>query len=124
MSVRMGAAAAHFSLKRRLLGFVLACILVAATALGVNAYRSALHDADAMFDLHLQQMAHSLRGGVPLGLGFDDGDREGKRQDSSVGRNVHVGRQRQRPRQKRNEPPREQQTQPAGDESQQNTFAE
>ncbi|HYP71732.1 MAG TPA: ATP-binding protein, partial [Variovorax sp.] len=42
----------------------------------VNAYRSALHDADAMFDLHLQQMAHSLRGGVPLGLGFDDGDRD------------------------------------------------
>lgn len=66
-----------FSLKWRLLGFVLACILVAATALGVNAYRSALQDADAMFDLHLQQMAHSLRGGVPLGLGFDDGDREG-----------------------------------------------
>ena len=70
-------APAHFSLKWRMLGFVLVCILVAATALGVNAYRGALRDADAMFDLHLQQMAHSLRGGVPLGLGFDDGDREG-----------------------------------------------
>ena len=68
-----------FSLRRRLLGFVLASILLAATALGVTAYRSALRDADATFDLHLQQMAHSLRGGVPLGLGFDDGDggREG-----------------------------------------------
>lgn len=67
-----------FSLRRRLLGFVLASILLAATALGVTAYRSALRDADAMFDLHLQQMAHSLRGGVPLGLGFsDDGGREG-----------------------------------------------
>jgi len=67
-----------FSLKWRLLGFVLASILLAATALGVAAYRSALRDADAMFDLHLQQMAHSLRGGVPLGLGFDDdGGREG-----------------------------------------------
>ncbi|MBS0340889.1 MAG: sensor histidine kinase N-terminal domain-containing protein [Proteobacteria bacterium] len=76
-SAQVHAADIHFSLKRRMLGFVLACILVAATALGVNAYRSALHDADAMFDLHLQQMAHSLRGGVPLGLGFDDGDREG-----------------------------------------------
>ena len=68
-----------FSLRRRLLGFVLASILLAATALGVTAYRSSLRDADAMFDLHLQQMAHSLRGGVPLGLGFegDDGGREG-----------------------------------------------
>ena len=68
-----------FSLRRRLLSFVLASILLAATALGVTAYRSALRDADATFDLHLQQMAHSLRGGVPLGLGFDDGDdgREG-----------------------------------------------
>jgi two-component system OmpR family sensor kinase len=68
-----------FSLRRRLLGFVLASILLAATALGVTAYRSALRDADATFDLHLQQMAHSLRGGVPLGLGFsgEDDGREG-----------------------------------------------
>lgn len=68
-----------FSLKRRLLGFVLASILLAATAWGIAAYRSALQDADATFDMHLQQMAHSLRGGVPLGLGFEDGEagREG-----------------------------------------------
>lgn len=71
--------AGGFSLKWRLLGFVLASILLAATALGVAAYRSALSDADTTFDMHLQQMAHSLRGGVPLGLGFDgdDGGREG-----------------------------------------------
>jgi len=57
---------------------VLASILLAATMLGVTAYRSALRDADATFDLHLQQMAHSLRGGVPLGLGFSEDDgREG-----------------------------------------------
>ncbi|SFM10112.1 ATP-binding protein [Variovorax sp. OV329] len=68
-----------FSLKWRLLGFVFASILLAAAALGAAAYRSALRDADATFDLHLQQMAHSLRGGVPLGLGFDgdDSGREG-----------------------------------------------
>jgi two-component system OmpR family sensor kinase len=75
----MSVQAKGFSLRRRLLGFVLASILLATTVLGVTAYRSALRDADAMFDLHLQQMAHSLRGGLPLGLGFDPSEdgREG-----------------------------------------------
>ena len=75
----MTAGRRSFSLRRRLLGFVLASILLATTVLGVTAYRSALRDADALFDLHLQQMAHSLRGGVPLGLGIDPNDdgREG-----------------------------------------------
>ncbi|HYP84708.1 ATP-binding protein [Variovorax sp.] len=68
-----------FSLRRRLLGFVLASILLATTVLGITAYRSALRDADALFDLHLQQMAHSLRGTLPLGPGIDSSDdgREG-----------------------------------------------
>ncbi len=59
------------SLRRRLLGFVLASILLAALGLGVTTYRGALREADALFDLHLQQMAHSLRGGVPLGTSAD-----------------------------------------------------
>ncbi len=59
-------------MRRRLLGFVLASILLAATALGIATYRNALREADAMFDLHLQQMAHSLRGGIPAGTPADN----------------------------------------------------
>lgn len=69
----MNIAARHHSLRGRLLGFVLASILLAALGLGVTAYRGALRDADAMFDLHLQQMAHSLRGSAPL-ASRSDGD--------------------------------------------------
>ena len=69
----MTAKARHHSLRGRLLGFVLASILLAALGLGVTAYRGALREADAMFDLHLQQMAHSLRGSAPLGT-MADGD--------------------------------------------------
>jgi two-component system OmpR family sensor kinase len=61
----------HHSLKVRLLAFVLASILLAGLALGITTYRNALREADAMFDLHLQQMAHSLRGSVPLGTTAD-----------------------------------------------------
>ena len=67
----MNANARRHSLRGRLLGFVLASILLAALGLGVTAYRGALRDADAMFDLHLQQMAHSLRGSTPLGTAAD-----------------------------------------------------
>ena len=56
------------SLKRRLLWFVLVAILLAAVLQAVTAYRGALRQADALFDDHLQQMARSLRGGIPLGL--------------------------------------------------------
>lgn len=56
------------SLRKRLLGFVLVAILLAAVLQAVTAYRGALRQADAMFDDHLQQMARSLRGGIPLGL--------------------------------------------------------
>ena len=70
----MTAAHGH-SLRRRLIGFVLASILLAATALGVTAYRGALRDADAMFDMHLQQMAHTMHGGgAPRGGGNQDLD--------------------------------------------------
>ncbi|CAM3564245.1 ATP-binding protein [Polaromonas hydrogenivorans] len=56
------------SLRKRLLWFVLVAILLAAVLQAVTAYRGALRQADAMFDEHLQQMARSLRGGIPLGL--------------------------------------------------------
>ncbi|MEO6015633.1 MAG: ATP-binding protein [Polaromonas sp.] len=55
------------SLRGRLLGFVLVAILLVAVLQAVSAYRSALQQADAMFDEHLQQMARSMRSGVPLG---------------------------------------------------------
>lgn len=63
-----------FSLRSRLLGLVLASIVTAAAVLAVGAYRGALRDADAMADLHLQQVAQSLRSNVPLGTleGLDD----------------------------------------------------
>ncbi|MES2295831.1 MAG: ATP-binding protein [Pseudomonadota bacterium] len=54
------------SLRGRLLWFLLAAITVAAVAQGVVAYRAALHDADEIFDYHMQQMALTLRSGVPL----------------------------------------------------------
>jgi two-component system OmpR family sensor kinase len=64
------------SLRRRLLWFVLVAILLAAVLQAVTAYRGALRQVDAMFDDHLQQMARSLRGGIPLGLpqAQDQGD--------------------------------------------------
>lgn len=55
------------SLKARLLWFVLAAILLGAVLQATTAYRSALQQADAIFDDHLQQVARSLRGGIPLG---------------------------------------------------------
>lgn len=62
------------SLKRRLLWFVLVAIGLAAVLQAVTAYQSALQQADAMFDDHLQQVARSLRGGVPLGMAQGEDD--------------------------------------------------
>lgn len=62
----MKAMAPH-SLRKRLLWFVLAAILLAAVLQALTAYRGALRQADAMFDYHLQQMARSLRSGIPPG---------------------------------------------------------
>ena len=55
------------SLRGRLLWFVLVAILLAAVLQAATAYRSALQQADAMFDDHLQQVARSLRSSIPLG---------------------------------------------------------
>ena len=60
------------SLRGRLLWFVLAAILLAAVLQATTAYRGALQQADAMFDDHLQQMARSLRSGIPLGSVLPD----------------------------------------------------
>lgn len=54
------------SLRGRLLWFLLAAIILATLAQAVIAYRSALYDADQIFDYHMQQMALSLRSGAPL----------------------------------------------------------
>ena len=67
-AVREATSVGAHSLRRRLLWFVLVAILLAAVLQAVTAYRGALRQADAMFDDHLQQMARSLRGGIPLGL--------------------------------------------------------
>ena len=68
----MKVAASH-SLKGRLLWFVLIAILLAAVLQATTAYRSALQQADAMFDDHLQQVARSMRSGAPLGMPINEG---------------------------------------------------
>jgi two-component system OmpR family sensor kinase len=62
------------SLRKRLLWFVLVAILLAAVLQAATAYRSALQQADAMFDDHLQQVARSLRSSIPLGSLLAEGE--------------------------------------------------
>jgi two-component system, OmpR family, sensor kinase len=54
------------SLRRRLLGFLLAAILLTALLLATVAYRTARAEADEIFDFQMQQMALSLRAGLPM----------------------------------------------------------
>lgn len=54
------------SLRGRLLWFLLVAISIAAVAQATIAYRTALNDADQIFDYHMQQMALSLRSSAPL----------------------------------------------------------
>src|SRR5438067_8198721 len=54
------------SLRGRLLWYLLAAITIAAVAQASIAYRTALRDANEIFDYHMQQMALSLRSRVPL----------------------------------------------------------
>lgn len=68
----MTATASH-SLRKRLLWFVLVAILLAAVLQAITAYRSALQQADAMFDDHLQQVARSLGGSIQFGNGAPPG---------------------------------------------------
>ena len=55
------------SLRARLLAFLLAAIVLAAGAQAFVAYRTVLQEADEIFDYHMQQMALSLRSGLPPG---------------------------------------------------------
>ncbi len=69
------------SLRTRLLLFLLAAIVLAAGTQAFVAYRTVLKEADGIFDYHMQQMALSLRAGLPPsaavgGLGAGDGNFE------------------------------------------------
>ena len=59
------------SLRRRLLWLVLAAIALASLLQASSSYRTALQQADVMFDEHLQEVARSVRGGMPLAAGGD-----------------------------------------------------
>ncbi len=65
------------SLRARLLVFLLAAIVLAGGIQALVTYRTVLREADAIFDYHMQQMALSLRAGLPpsaavSGLGSSD----------------------------------------------------
>jgi len=65
--MRRRAATFTGSLRARLLWFLLAAIVLAAGVQAAVAYRTVLKEADQIFDYHMQQMALSLRAGVPPG---------------------------------------------------------
>jgi two-component system OmpR family sensor kinase len=54
------------SLRARILWSLLAVILLAAVIQGGSAYRTALQEADQIFDYNMRQMALSMRSGIPL----------------------------------------------------------
>ncbi len=58
--------AAPHSLRARLLWFLLAAIVLTASAQAVIAYQAAHAEADIIFDYHMQQMALALRSGLPV----------------------------------------------------------
>ena len=62
------------SLRKRLLLLLFAAIAIFAAMQGIGAYRSALQQADAMFDYHLQQMAHAMPRGFDPRPPPDDGE--------------------------------------------------
>ncbi|WP_036169197.1 ATP-binding protein [Massilia sp. 9096] len=72
MSLKNARAKLTHSLRGRLLWYLLAAITLAAIAQAAIAYRTALNDANDIFDYHMQQMALSLRSRAPLATS-DDG---------------------------------------------------
>lgn len=54
------------SLRARLLWLVLAAIALVSLLQATTAYRSALREADAMFDYHLEEVARSVNAGMPF----------------------------------------------------------
>ncbi len=66
------------SLRARLLWLLLAAVVAGTLTQGLFAYRTALAEADEIFDYHMQQMALSLRAGLPAGaVGLISPDFEG-----------------------------------------------
>ena len=63
----MSMGAPTHSLRARLLWLLLAAVLAGTLTQGLFAYRTALAEADEIFDYHMQQMALSLRAGLPAG---------------------------------------------------------
>jgi two-component system, OmpR family, sensor kinase len=70
MMARASRAAPH-SLRRRLLWLVLAAIAFASVLQASSAYRTALRQADTMFDYHLQELARSVQGGMRFAPGAE-----------------------------------------------------
>jgi two-component system, OmpR family, sensor kinase len=68
------ASAPVHSLRRRLLWLVLAAIAFASVLQASSTYRTALQQADEMFDYHLQEVARSVHAGVPFAPGEDQYD--------------------------------------------------
>src|SRR5438067_2398203 len=60
------------SLRQRMLWLVLAMIALVSLLQATSAYRSALLEADRMFDYHLQEVARSVHGGLPFTPGGDE----------------------------------------------------
>jgi len=60
------------SLRARLLWFLLAAVVMTAVAQALIAYRTALAETDEIFDYQMQQMAMSLRPGLPVGAELED----------------------------------------------------
>ena len=60
------------SLRARLLWLVLAAIALVSLLQATTAYRSALREADAMFDYHLEEVARSVNAGMPFTPGEAD----------------------------------------------------
>lgn len=71
MTEPVQAPAATWSLRRRLLTLVLVAIAFVTVLQAAIAYRSALREADRMFDYHLEEVARSVHGGVPFAPGAD-----------------------------------------------------
>ena len=69
------------SLRARLLGFLLVAVTLTALVQAFIAYGTARAEADEIFDYHMQQMAQSLRAGLPVAgpppATHDDEDGEG-----------------------------------------------
>ncbi|HXE49146.1 MAG TPA: sensor histidine kinase N-terminal domain-containing protein, partial [Ramlibacter sp.] len=67
---------APHSLRRRLLWLVLAAIAFASVLQASSAYRTALRQADTMFDYHLQELARSVQGGMRFTPGAEPGSND------------------------------------------------